>query len=403
MQHIFLVGAKSLGAYGGYESFVYKLTEYHQSNPELKYHIACKANGEGSMDESKLDGVKIISDKEFEFHNALCFKIKVPQIGPAQAIYYDVAALQACCRYIRENHIEHPLVYIMTCRIGPYAHHFYKEVHRLGGKIFLNPDGHEWMRRKWSLPIRKYWKISESQMVRYSDMIVCDSINIENYIKNQYQNFHPKTTYISYGAELGASSLADDAEIYKYTLQTFGLIPDNYYIVVCRFVPENNIETILREFMNSSTARKLAVVTNTNDKFYNYLEQELHISEDPRIVFTGPIYNHALLQKLRENAYAYLHGHEVGGTNPSLLEALSATKLNLILDVAFNREVALDAALYWTKEEGSLKACLELAEKMTKEEQIELGKAAKERIRRAYTWPQIAAQYEEIWKQSQKG
>ena len=403
MQHIFLVGAKSLGAYGGYESFVYKLTEYHQSNPKLKYHVACKANGEGSMDESKLDGVKIISDNEFTFHNAHCFKIKVPQIGPAQAIYYDVAALQACCRYIRENHIEHPIVYIMTCRIGPFAHHFYNEIHRLGGKVFLNPDGHEWLRRKWSLPIRKYWKISESRMVRYSDLIVCDSINIERYIKSQYQRLYPKTTYISYGAELGASALEDDAEIYQYTLQTFGLTSDNYYIIVCRLVPENNIETILREFMNSSTSRKLAVVTNTNDKFYNYLEQKLHISKDPRIVFTGPIYNPALLQKLRENAYAYLHGHEVGGTNPSLLEALSATKLNLILDVAFNREVSLDTALYWTKEDGNLKACLELAEKMTEEERIELGKAAKERIRQAYSWPQIAAQYEEIWKQSQKG
>ena len=109
MQNVFLVGAKSLGAYGGYETFVYKLTEYHQNNPNIKYHVACKANGDGCMDETKLDNVKRISDSEFEFHNARCFKIHIPQIGPAQAIYYDVAALRECCKYIKKNNIENPI------------------------------------------------------------------------------------------------------------------------------------------------------------------------------------------------------------------------------------------------------------------------------------------------------
>lgn len=128
VQNVFLVGAKSLGAYGGYETFVYKLTEYHQNNPNIKYHVACKANGDGYMDETKLDNVKRISDTEFEFHNARCFKIHIPQIGAAQAIYYDVAALRECCKYIKKNNIEKPIVYIMACRIGPFAKHFYKEI-----------------------------------------------------------------------------------------------------------------------------------------------------------------------------------------------------------------------------------------------------------------------------------
>ena len=122
IQHVFLVGAKSLGTYGGYETFVYKLTEYHQNNPHIKYHVACKANGDGCMDETKISGVTRISDTEFEFHNARCFKIHVPQIGPVQAIYYDVTALRDCCRYIRTHKIPHPIVYIMACR------------------MFLNPD-----------------------------------------------------------------------------------------------------------------------------------------------------------------------------------------------------------------------------------------------------------------------
>lgn len=177
IQHVYLVGAKSLGAYGGYETFVYKLTEYHQNKENIKYHVACKANGDGCMDETKFDGVTKINDHEFEFHNAHCFKIDVPQIGPAQAIYYDVAALKACCEHIKENHIPHPIVYIMACRIGPFAGHFYREIHKLGGTVFLNPDGHEWMRAKWSAPIRKYWKISEQMMVKYCDLTICDSVN----------------------------------------------------------------------------------------------------------------------------------------------------------------------------------------------------------------------------------
>lgn len=103
VQHVCLVGAKSLGAYGGYETFVYKLTEYHQNKENIKYHVACKANGDGCMDENKFEGVTKINDHEFELHNAHCFKIDVPQIGPAQAIYYDVAALKACCEHIKKN------------------------------------------------------------------------------------------------------------------------------------------------------------------------------------------------------------------------------------------------------------------------------------------------------------
>ena len=141
VQHVYLVGAKSLGAYGGYETFVYKLTEYHQNKANIKYHVACKANGDGCMDENKFEGVTKINDHEFELHNAHCFKIDVPQIGPAQAIYYDVAALKACCEHIKKNHIPHPIVYIMACRIGPFAGHFYKEIHKLGGTVYLNPDG----------------------------------------------------------------------------------------------------------------------------------------------------------------------------------------------------------------------------------------------------------------------
>lgn len=402
VQNVFLVGAKSLGAYGGYETFVYKLTEYHQNNEKIKYHIACKANGEGFMDESKLDGVKKLSENEFEFHNARCFKIHIPQIGPAQAIYYDVKALKECIKYIKEKRIKNPIVYIMACRIGPFAKHFYKKIHKLGGKVYLNPDGHEWMRAKWSAPIRKYWKISESMMVKWSDLVICDSINIEKYIHKSYDGKgingkEPKTTYIAYGADLTPSKLKDDDPKLLNWYADKGLSKKEYYLVVGRFVPENSFEIMIREFMKSKSKKDFALITNVNDKFLDELEEKLHFKKDSRIKFVGTVYDQELLKKIRENAYAYFHGHTVGGTNPSLIEALGSTDLNLLVDVGFNKEVAEDAALYWSRKDGDLASLINKADKLRDDEIVELGEKARKRVREAYTWEIISSKYEQVF------
>lgn len=404
MQHVFIVGAKSLGAYGGYETFVDKLTEYHQNNEKIKYHVACKANGSGCMDETKLSGVKRISNTEFEYHNAHCFKIPLPNIGSAVAIYYDVKALQYCCEYIEKNKISHPIVYILACRIGPFMNHFHKKIHRLGGQVYLNPDGHEHFRKKWSTPIRKYWKLSESMMVKHSDLVICDSVNIEKYIHECYDKIYgrkPQTTYIAYGAETRKSRLADDDPKLLDWYEKKGLTPHSYYLVVGRFVPENNYETMIAEFMKSKSKKDFAIITNANPKFLDELEEKLHFRADKRIKFVGTVYEQEMLKKIRENAYGYFHGHEVGGTNPSLLEALGSTNLNLLLDVGFNREVAEDAALYWTKESRSLAGLIDRADLMGDVERRELGDKAKKRIREAYSWEKISGKYESVFLFSQ--
>lgn len=399
VQHVFLVGAKSLGAYGGYETFINKLTEYHQKDERIQYHVACKANGDGCMDETKVEGVTRISDSEFLYHNAHCFKIRIPEkIGPAQAIYYDVMALEKCCEIIRRDQIRNPIVYIMACRIGPFMRKYYNEIHKLGGRVFLNPDGHEWMRAKWSAPIRKYWKISEQMMVKYSDLAICDSINIEKYIHKCYdgkgiRGADPKTTFIAYGAETRESRLPDDSPRFMDWLKEKGLSKNGYYLVVGRFVPENNYETMIREFMKSGSKKDFAIITNVNDKFLGELEQKLHFKSDSRIKFVGTVYDQELLMKIRENAYGYFHGHEVGGTNPSLLEALGSTKLNLLLGVGFNQEVAEDAAIYWSKEDGSLAALIDQADGLSQEAIDEMGRKAKARIAEAYSWEFICGRY----------
>ena len=397
MQHVFIVGAKSLGAYGGYETFVNKLTEYHQNNDKIKYHIACKANGDGYMDESKLVGVEKINDKEFIYHNAHCFKIQIPDIGSAAAIYYDIAAIKYCIDYIKVNKIEKPILYILACRIGPFASWVKREIHKLGGKVFVNPDGHEWKRQKWSAPIRKYWKLSEKLMVKHSDLLVCDSINIENYIKEEYENYNPKTTFIAYGSETRKSPLSDDDEVFVDYLNSKGIRINEYYLVVGRFVPENNFETMIREFMKSNPSKDFAIITTANDTFLNELEERLHFKNDKRVKFLGTVYDEPLLKKIRENAFAYFHGHEVGGTNPSLLEALGSTNLNMLLDIGFNREVALDSAVYWTKDDGNLASLIDKVETFTADEIAIIGKKAKNRIKEAYSWEYIASEYEGIF------
>lgn len=399
MQHVFIVGAKSLGAYGGYETFVDKLTEYHQQNDRLKYHVACKANGSGCMNESKLKGVTQINSLEFTYHNAHCFKIKIPNIGSAQAIYYDISALNKCCKYIVENQIKHAIIYILACRIGPFVAYFHNKIKKLGGKIYVNPDGHEWMRAKWSPPIRRYWKFSERLMIKHSDLVICDSKNIEKYIHESYVEYDPNTRFIAYGAESQKSTLKDDDPKLIGWYKRMGLTAQNYYLVVGRFVPENNYETMIREFMKSKCKHDFAIITNANDRFLEDLEKRLHFKHDSRIKFVGTVYDQELLRKIRENAYGYLHGHEVGGTNPSLLEAMGSTDLNLLLDVGFNREVAEDSALYWSKKSGNLAALIEKADGMSREEINMYGVKAKKRITDIYSWEYIAGKYERLFLQ----
>ncbi|WP_142357686.1 DUF1972 domain-containing protein, partial [Streptococcus pneumoniae] len=101
----------------------------------------------------------------------------------------------------KKNKDEAPIFYILACRIGPFISGLKKKIRAIGGRLLVNPDGHEWLRAKWSLPVRKYWKFSEQLMVKHADLLVCDSKNIEKYIQEDYKQYQPKTTYIAYGTD----------------------------------------------------------------------------------------------------------------------------------------------------------------------------------------------------------
>jgi rhamnosyltransferase len=409
VQHVFVIGSKCIGQYGGFETFIDKLTECQQNLTTIKYHIACKANGNAYMDESKLlDVSNVVKNKneeviEFTYHNAHVFKLHCPKIGSAAAIYYDISALKYSIEYCRKRRIDYPYFYILTCRIGPFIWRYKRQIEMMRGKLFVNPDGHEWMRAKWSTIIKKYWKYSESLMVKYADILVCDSINIEKYILKEYCKYQPKTTFIPYGADTHPSTVSDDDPMLSNWLKEKGLKTGEYYLVVGRFVPENNYEVMIREFLKSKSKRSFALITNINDKYLAELEKKLHYSSDARIKFVGTVYNTELLKKIRECAYGYFHGHEVGGTNPSLLEALASTDLNLILDVDFNREVGRDTVIYWSKTDNELAKAIDLADIMNNEEKKALGAAAKKWINKSYSWNNVSNKYIELFLPQKDG
>lgn len=382
MRHVFIIGSKGIPAkYGGFETFVEKLTE-QQKSKEIKYHVACLAQ----------------DSKEFEHNGARCFNINVPNIGAAKAVYYDIAAFKECIRYIKENKIENPIVYVLACRIGPFVGRYKKQLKKLGGTLFVNPDGHEWKRGKWNAAIRKYWKVSEKLMVKHADLLVCDSKNIEKYIQDDYKQYSPKTTFIAYGADMEKSKLRDDDPKLINWYKEKDVKAKEYYLVVGRFVPENNYETMITEFMKSNTKKDFVLITNVErNKFYEQLKEKTGFDKDSRIKFVGTVYDQELLKKIRENAYGYLHGHEVGGTNPSLLEALASTDLNLLLDVGFNREVGEDGAVYFNKNDMNLASIINKLDEIILENILDIGSKARNRITKNYTWSIIVSNYEELF------
>lgn len=381
-KNVFIIGSKGIPAqYGGFETFVENLTA-KRINKNIKYHVACMAK----------------DDNEFEHNQARCFDIKVSNIGAAKAVYYDLKALKNSINYIKKNNIENAIVYILACRIGPFIWYYKNKLKKMNCKLYVNPDGHEWKRAKWSALIKKYWKLSEQLMVKHADLLICDSINIEKYIKEGYKKYNPKTTFIAYGADIEKSKLLDDdidlVEWYKKKK----VKPNEYYLVVGRFVPENNYETMIKEFMKSNTNKDLVLITNIEqNKFYEKIKKETEFEKDTRIKFVGTVYEKEMIKKIRENAYAYLHGHSVGGTNPSLIEALAATKLNLLYDVGFNKEVAGDGALYWNLKDGNLADLVNKADRLKNSFINDLNNKAKSRIEKEYTWKKIVNDYEKIF------
>ena len=380
-KNVFLIGSNGIPAkYGGFETFVENLTA-NKINQNIKYHVACIGS----------------DNSEFEYNNSRCFNIKVPNIGAAKAEYYDLAALERTIKYIKKNNIKNATVYILGTGVGLFIGIYKRRFKKLGAKVYVNPDGCEWRRAKWNAILKKFFKVCEGKMAKHADLLICDSVNIEKYIKEEYKKYNPKTTFIAYGSNLEKTKNEDTKKLENWYNEK-EISKNDYYLIVGRFVPENNYETMIKEFIKSKTNKKLVIITNVEkNKFYEELKEKTKFDNDERIKFVGTVYDTPLLKQIRENAYGYIHGHEVGGTNPSLLEALATTKLNLLLDVGFNKEVAEQGAMYWNKEEGNLSDLINSLENISDEEKEKYGTIAKRRIEEEYNWNKIVTKYEKIF------
>ena len=378
MQHVFIIGSRGLPAqYGGFETFVDQLVS-HQVSPDIQYHVACLSNDQAYQ--------------HFDYQGVDCFTINPLKLGPARVIAYDMMAINYALKLIKKQGIEQPIFYVLGNTIGAFVAPFARKIHKLGGQFYINPDGLEWKRAKWAKPIQAYLKYSEKIMTRHADLVISDNPGIESYIKEAYP--WSQTTYIAYGTDLSPTSLTSQDWKVRELYQKWQTQEKNYYLILGRFVPENNYETAIREFMASSSKRDLVIICNNEgNPYFEELRTWTGFDQDPRVKFVGTVYDQDLLKYIRKEAFAYIHGHEVGGTNPGLLEALAQTDLNLVLGVSFNQTVAKDTAHYWTKETGNLAHLINHVDSL--EDVSEWGQRAKANMKQNFTWEKIVGEYEE--------
>jgi len=249
--------------------------------------------------------------------------------------------------------------------------------------VATHVDGLEWKRAKWGPRGRQYYRWAEQASVRWSDALISDAHGIADYYERE---FGVPSRYIAYGAPL-LDGVGDDR------LTELGLEPSGYHLVVARFEKENHVLQVVEGYARSS-ARLPLVVVGTAPYAGEYVSAVHAAAEgDARIRMLGGVWDQDLLDQLYRNAFTYLHGHSVGGTNPSLLRAIGASAPTLAFDVSFNREVLGEAGAYFTTPP-------DVAELVEKAEADPSGTRARGDAARAraadYDWDRVADEYERL-------
>ncbi len=249
----------------------------------------------------------------------------------------------------------------------------------------FHTDGMGWKRRKWSPLQQKYYKWSEWVCARLATALVTDSRAMQEYYLSEYK---APSSFIPYSGEVGKAPSED-------CLKLFGLEKKEYYLVVARVEPENNIDLIIKEYRTSGVDRPLLVVGGA--RYESEYSKLVMGQASEKVRCAGPIFESETLNSLYQNCYAYLHGHEVGGTNPSLLRAMHWGAACIPIDVVFHREVMGEKGLFFDEVPGHLANILkELESDPGRVEQ--LGRLAKERSETLYRWDAVAAGYAEMFR-----
>ncbi len=246
--------------------------------------------------------------------------------------------------------------------------------------VATHVDGLEWKRRKWGPVGQRYFRAAEAMAVRWSDAIIADARGISDYYRAR---FDVGTERIAYGAPL-IDPPAD-------RLHELGLEARGFHLLVARFEPENQVDVIVDGYRRSSARYPLVVVGSA--PYSDAYTAAVHAAADERVHFLGPVWDQDLLDQLYAHAFLYLHGHSVGGTNPTLLRALGAGTATTAFDVVFNREVLGEAGHYF-RDAADVTCEIEAAESdpaLTRERDAQARAAAA-----PYDWDDVASKYEHL-------
>jgi glycosyltransferase involved in cell wall biosynthesis len=250
--------------------------------------------------------------------------------------------------------------------------------------VAVHVDGLEWQRAKWGPAGRRWYLTSERLSVRWADALIADARGIQDYYREKYGR---DSVFLAYGAPIiptpDASRLAE-----------LDLTPGGYHLIVARLEPENHVDVILEGYRRS--AAKLPLIVVGSVPYPSEHERRLHAlaASDERIRMVGGVWDQDLLNALYAGSASYLHGHSVGGTNPSLLRAMGAGASVTAWDVNFNREVLGDTGLFFADPVGLAGAVLQV--EATPGDAAKRGDAARERAAMKYEWDDVAAGYEAL-------
>lgn len=245
----------------------------------------------------------------------------------------------------------------------------------------VNMDGLEWKRSKYSKKAQKFLKVAERWAALHGDRLIADSIGIQQYLQETYQR---ESDFIAYGSDIFNEP---DTNI----LTQYDLKPYQYCMLMARMEPENNIETIIKGYLLSDNQNPLFIVGKTSNNFGTYLVNTY--GHHPNIRFAGGIYDAGIINNLRYYAHLYFHGHSVGGTNPSLLEAMGSHTLIVAHNNVFNKAVLGNDAMYFSSDE-ELAGIIKQAK--AKQEYTPWLQNNIEKIQKEYNWPHIVNRYEEV-------
>ena len=255
---------------------------------------------------------------------------------------------------------------------------------RRGIPVALNVDGVEWRRSKWGPWAKRYYRRAERVGVRTADVLIADARGIQEYYRAEYG---AESVFIPYGAPILGPLGAEG-------LDAIGLRPGAYHLVVARFEPENNLAMIVDGYHASAGRLPLVLVGDAPSRHPSVQDALAVARTDARVRITGSIWDQDLLDRLYVHAATYIHGHSVGGTNPSLLRAMGAGAPVVAFEVRFNREVLDDTGRFFAGE-SALGSLIEEAEADPGAFR-QLGEAARDRARRLYDWDRVAEDYERV-------